>query len=88
MPTNIYKPITDLISGETFRCISSDEKAFVMEWTVQPHGYVPFEHIHLNQDEIFEIQEGEMNVLIDGKEYIGRAGDTIVVPKGKASCQK
>lgn len=53
-----------------------------MEWIVQPDGYVPFEHIHLSQDEIFHVKQGEIRVLIDRQEQIGKAGDTVTVPRG------
>ncbi|TND03689.1 MAG: Cupin 2 barrel domain-containing protein [Bacteroidetes bacterium] len=81
MATNIYEPCTNPISGETFRAISFDKDAFVMQWTVQPEGYVPFEHVHLNQDEIFHVKKGEMRVVIAGKEQIAKAGESITIPK-------
>lgn len=84
MPTNIYEPCTNHISGETFKAISFDATAFVMQWTVQPQGYVPFEHIHLNQEEIFHVKKGEIRILMNGAEHIAREGETISVPKGAA----
>ncbi len=83
MAVNLYDGFTNHITGESFRCITYDESAFVFEWTVQPDGYIPFEHIHLNQEEVFHIKEGELKISIDGETYIGKAGDTITVPKGK-----
>lgn len=80
---DIFKTYIDPASKESFRGISLDENAYKMEWIVQPEGYVPLEHIHLKQDEIFEVQAGEIRLLMDGKEYLGKAGDTILVPKGK-----
>jgi len=53
-----------------------------MEWTVQPEGYVPFEHIHISQDEIFHVEQGEIRVLIDRQGQIGRVGQTVTVPRG------
>src|SRR5450432_2672846 len=84
MATNIYEPCTNPVSGETFKAISFDEEAFVMQWTVQPKGYVAFEHIHLNQDEIFHINNGEIKIVMNGKEHIASPGETIIVPKGVA----
>lgn len=55
-----------------------------MEWTLQPNGYVPFEHIHYHQDELFHIKKGELKLFLNGVEHIGKAGDSIVVPKGVA----
>lgn len=83
MAIDIFQPFTNPIAGETFQCLSFDEAAYVMEWTVQPEGYVPFEHVHLRQDEVFHIQQGELRLLIEGKEVIARAGTSVTVPKGK-----
>ncbi len=53
-----------------------------MEWKLQAKGYVPFEHIHFYQDEVFEIKKGELKVRIEGVEHIVSAGETLTVPKG------
>ena len=53
-----------------------------MEWTVHPGGYVPFEHVHVNQDEIFHIRQGEMRVRLSGRTQIGKVGETLIVPRG------
>ena len=79
---DLYQPFTNPVTRETFRCISVSEEAFTMEWTVHPGGYVPFEHVHICQDEIFHIQRGEMRARINRRELIGNAGDTVTVPRG------
>ncbi len=53
-----------------------------MEWTVHPGGYVPFEHVHVNQDEIFHIQRGEMRGRVKGVMHHGKAGDTLTITRG------
>ena len=53
-----------------------------MEWTVNPGGYVPFEHIHVAQDEIFQVEKGEIRARIDRMEHFGKAGDTVTAPRG------
>jgi mannose-6-phosphate isomerase-like protein (cupin superfamily) len=83
MPIDIYKTFTNPVSKESFRCISSNADLFVIEWKVQPSGYVPFEHIHLAQDEIFNIKKGELRVVIDGEEKMVKQGEKITVPKGQ-----
>ena len=83
MAVNLYDGFKNEITGETFRCISYNKEAFTFEWIVQPNGYIPFEHIHLKQDEVFYIREGEIKILIDGQEHIGIPGDTIKVPAGR-----
>jgi mannose-6-phosphate isomerase-like protein (cupin superfamily) len=79
---DLYQPFTNPVTRETFRCISFTEDAFTMEWTVHPGGYVPFEHIHINQDEIFHIQQGEMRVRMQGRTRTGKAGEILTVPRG------
>ena len=82
MSVNIFEANSNPISGESFQGISFTNEAFVMQWSVQPKGYVPFEHIHLNQDEIFLVKSGELKIRVDNKEHIVPAGESITVPKG------
>jgi hypothetical protein len=83
MAVTLYDGFTNKITGETFRCISFDRHAFRFDWIVEPKGYVPFEHIHLKQDEIFYVKKGELRIIIDGKENIVREGERITVRRGK-----
>src|SRR5262245_36827119 len=83
MAIDLYSGFTNTITGETFQCISFGKNAFCFEWIVEPGGYVPFEHIHLNQDETFFVNEGALRILIEGKEHIIHEGQSITVPKGK-----
>ena len=82
MAIDLYQPFTNPVTRETFRCISFTEEAFTMEWTVHPGGYVPFEHVHIRQDEIFHVQRGEMRAKVKGQELFGRCGDTVTIPRG------
>src|SRR5687767_10140296 len=82
MAVDLYQPFSNAVTGETFRCLSSTEEAYITEWSVQPAGFVPFEHIHPNQDEIFHVKQGEMRAVINGKEHIAAAGQTITIPRG------
>jgi quercetin dioxygenase-like cupin family protein len=84
MAIDLFKGFSNPVTGERFRCLSFSRDAFVCEFIVLPKGGVPFEHIHLNQDEIFHVVSGEILLVIDGVEKIGKTGDTIVVPKGKS----
>ena len=45
---------------------------------------MPFEHIHLHQDEIFHVRKGEIRLKMNGKEMNARAGETVTVPAGAA----
>jgi len=82
MAIDLYQPFTNPVTKETFRCLSGTAEAYVMEWTVQPEGYVPFEHIHVSQDEIFHVKQGEIRVVINRQEQIGRPGETVTVLRG------
>jgi mannose-6-phosphate isomerase-like protein (cupin superfamily) len=84
MAINIFDTCTNPISGESFKTISFDKDSYVMQWTVQPKGYVPFEHIHLYQDEIFHIKRGSIKIVMDGKDYFAQENETLTVPKGVA----
>jgi len=83
MPVNLYDGFTNHIAKETFRCLSFDKDAFIIDWKMDPEGYVPFEHIHLNQDEVFKVAKGELRIIINGKEHIVGPGQSITVPKGQ-----
>jgi len=82
MSIDLYKPFTNPITKETFRCISSTPEAYTMEWTVHPGGYVPFEHVHVAQDEIFHVQRGEIRARVNGQTLFGKPGDSLIVPRG------
>ena len=82
MSIDLYRPFTNPVTRETFRCISSTDEAYITEWVVDPGGHVPFEHVHMNQDEVFHIHQGEMRVKINGQEHIAKAGQTVIAPRG------
>lgn len=83
MGFNLFKGFNNHKSGEYFRCISHSREEFAFDWMVAPGGYVPFEHVHLCQEEVFYIKEGKIKFIIDGREVTGKKGDTVIVPKGK-----
>jgi quercetin dioxygenase-like cupin family protein len=82
MAVDLYQPFTNPVTKETFRCLSSNEESYTTEWIVQPGGYVPFEHVHLAQDEVFHVRQGEVRLVVNGREQIGVAGQTVIVPRG------
>jgi len=83
MAVDLYQPFTNPITKETFRCLSSSAEVYETEWIVGPGGYVPFEHVHLSQDEIFHVRKGEIRLVISGREQIATAGQTVMVPHGQ-----
>jgi len=82
MAVDPFQGFANPVTGEYFRCLSSSETAYTTEWIVQPGGYVPFEHIHPGQDEVFHIREGEMRALVNKQEYVVGAGQTLTIPRG------
>ena len=45
-------------------------------------GDSPPLHVHVNEDEVFHILEGEFRFQIGAEQRSGRAGDTVIAPKG------
>jgi|SRR5688572_27501337 len=45
-------------------------------------GDSPPLHVHVNEDEIFHILEGDFRFQVGAEERTGQAGDTVLVPKG------
>jgi quercetin dioxygenase-like cupin family protein len=43
----------------------------------------PARHVHHNEDEIIHIVEGEVLFWLEGETFLRRAGDTVMVPRGK-----
>jgi quercetin dioxygenase-like cupin family protein len=83
MPIDVFEALTHPVTGETVRCLTADENVYAFEWTVAPGGCVPFEHVHYFQDETFFIQRGEVRVMIEGRETIGKPGDQLTVLQGQ-----
>ncbi|TIP04202.1 MAG: cupin domain-containing protein [Mesorhizobium sp.] len=48
----------------------------------QPYGDSAPLHVHRNEDEVFHILEGRIFFVIDGRERIAGAGETVLAPKG------
>ncbi len=49
---------------------------------VEPHAPGPPLHIHSGFDELFEIQSGELSILVDGKKITLNPGETHFIEKG------
>lgn len=61
----------------------SDGRVAVMEYQAKP-GNEPPPHIHEWEHEIYYIIEGTLEAYCDGKVIVGRPGDTMFMPAGKA----
>ena len=49
---------------------------------VRPQSGPP-RHVHLNEDEIIHVVEGEVRFWLEGTTFTRGAGDTVVIPRGK-----
>jgi mannose-6-phosphate isomerase-like protein (cupin superfamily) len=76
----IFNPAT----GEhiQFTAVAEDGEDMVrFNWRSKPGGAIP-EHVHPYQEERFIIAAGEGHFVVNGKERVVGAGETIVVPAG------
>jgi len=60
----------------------TDRISVVEQW--MPYGEAPPLHIHQREDEVFHILDGVMRFRVADNEIVGRAGDTVIAPKGVA----
>jgi quercetin dioxygenase-like cupin family protein len=47
-----------------------------------PCGYAPPLHVHVNQDEVFQVLKGSITVEVDGTLFRARPGDILRAPMG------
>jgi mannose-6-phosphate isomerase-like protein (cupin superfamily) len=68
---------------ESVTVIRNEPGALEVEVTYGPGGKPPPTHYHPEQDERFEVLDGEMRVVVgDGDERSLHAGETLEVPRG------
>ncbi|MBJ7329719.1 MAG: cupin domain-containing protein [Solirubrobacteraceae bacterium] len=73
------------LGDEVLTVVTSTADELVMEADWAAGASAPPPHLHPNQDEHFEVLEGELTVVMDGgAERVLRAGDTLDVPRGTA----
>jgi uncharacterized cupin superfamily protein len=71
-----------LSKHQTLRIVSSTPETLEVESTWAPHGDPPQRHFHPDQDERFEILEGELTVELADVTQVIAAGKQIEVPRG------
>lgn len=49
-----------------------------------PGGLRVQPHLHLDQDEVYEVQSGRLAYMLDGKAGVAEAGATVTLPRGVA----
>ncbi|MBO6551659.1 MAG: cupin domain-containing protein [Roseitalea sp.] len=76
-----YKETTWNILGQTYYPKAVCESTFAFETNSAPGDAVPV-HIHPTQDEFILVQEGELDLKLDGKWTKAREGDLVRMPRG------
>ena len=67
---------------QTHKILGSDTNNQIIEWIddVSPGVGIP-PHIHTNEDEIFRVIKGQVEIMVDGKTTTLHAGDIVFAPK-------
>jgi len=76
-----YQGITWNILGQVYFPKAVCDDTFAFETNSEPGQYVPV-HIHPNQNEFILVQEGELDLKLDGEWSKARAGDLVRMPRG------
>lgn len=86
MPTN-GQLLTNPMTGDTYAYLetSSDSEGarVVIKATVKSQGQLVPNHFHTEQDETFEIIDGQLTIWADGATKVLSAGERITLPKNK-----
>jgi quercetin dioxygenase-like cupin family protein len=69
------------ILGQVYFPKASCESAFAFETNSEPGQFVPV-HIHPTQDEFILVQEGSLDLKLDGVWVKANAGDLVRLPRG------
>lgn len=87
MPTK-GQILTNPITGDTFEYLQTasdtNGKQVVMKTSIKSKGKIVPNHIHLLQEETFEVLSGQLFIWLDGKTTTLSAGQKVVLPKNKA----
>ena len=70
-----------IVTYDDSQLLVSPDRSFDVMTELFPGGQSAI-HIHPQQDEIYEVKEGEMQVYIDGKWRTLKTGERISIPKG------
>jgi quercetin dioxygenase-like cupin family protein len=76
-----FAGVTWNILGQTYFPKAVCETAFAFETNSAPGQFVPV-HVHPTQDEFILVQEGVLDLKLDGVWTKARAGDLVRMPKG------
>ena len=76
-----YRETTWNILGQTYFPKAVCNSTFAFETNSKPGDFVPV-HIHPTQDEFILVQEGELELKLDGVWTKATAGDVVRMPRG------
>lgn len=76
-----YQDVVWNILGQVYFPKASCESAFAFETNSGPGQFVPV-HIHPTQDEFILVQEGQLELKLDGQWSTAKAGDLVRMPRG------
>jgi len=76
-----FAGVTWNILGQTYYPKAVSESTFAFETNSAPGQFVPV-HIHPTQDEFILVQEGELDLKLDGVWSKAGAGDLVRMPRG------
>lgn len=69
------------ILGQRYFPKASCDTTFAFETNSDPGQFVPV-HVHPTQDEFILVQEGQLELKLDGKWYTAKTGDLVRMPRG------
>lgn len=69
------------ILGQRYLPKSTCASSFSFETNSEPGQFVPV-HIHPTQEEFILVQEGQLELKLDGKWFTAKAGDLVRMPRG------
>ena len=69
------------ILGQRYLPKASCEASFAFETNADPGQFVPV-HVHPRQDEFILVQEGQLELKLDGVWQTAKAGDLVRMPRG------
>ena len=69
------------ILGQVYFPKAVCSSSFAFETNSDPGQFVPV-HIHPTQDEFILVQEGELDLKLDGEWFKAKAGDVVRMPRG------
>ncbi|NNF36275.1 MAG: cupin domain-containing protein [Saprospiraceae bacterium] len=77
--------LKDTVTGNIYEFIETAEDTHgakvTVKITLNDKGKIAPDHIHLNQDETFEIFQGTMTYTLNGKEHEIKAGESIMLQR-------